>query len=139
MRHRDLELNGGGFFHFIDIDFHFYHAIIHSNLKEMKDRHWFNGLSEEDLAFIKRFILASGSLKELAAGYGISYPTIRLRLDRLIEKIKVLDSFDVQGEFERALRSRFAEGKIDGDTFRVLLDTHKKELEDNHEKRSGDR
>jgi hypothetical protein len=39
-------------------------------------------LTEEDLAFLKRFLMTSGSLKELAGAYGISYPTVRLRLDR---------------------------------------------------------
>ena len=46
---------------------------------------WLDFLEEEDLSFIKRFVMASGSLKELAGAYGISYPTVRLRLDRLIE------------------------------------------------------
>ena len=32
---------------------------------------WLTGLSDEDAAFIKRFVLASGSLKELAKAYGI--------------------------------------------------------------------
>ena len=50
---------------------------------------WMTGLEEEDAAFIKRFILASGSLKEVAGQYGVTYPTVRLRLDRLIQKIKL--------------------------------------------------
>ena len=45
---------------------------------------WMTGLEEQDLTFIKKFLLASGSLKEVAAQYGVSYPTVRLRLDRLI-------------------------------------------------------
>ena len=61
---------------------------------------WTAGLADEDLSFIKRFILASGSLKELAGVYGISYPTVRLRLDRLIEKVKLLDRLDITSEFE---------------------------------------
>ncbi len=96
-------------------------------------QNWIEGLGEEDLAFIKRFILASGSLKELAQGYGISYPTVRLRLDRLIEKIKLLDSYETQSEFERVLRIQFAEGKVDMGTVKLLLDTHRKELESRHE------
>ena len=40
---------------------------------------WMAGLEEEDVAFIKRFILASGSLKEVAGQYGVTYPTVRLR------------------------------------------------------------
>lgn len=44
-------------------------------------------LSEEDQEFIIRLIEASGSLKELSGLYGISYPTIRNRLDSLIKTI----------------------------------------------------
>ena len=50
---------------------------------------WMADLEEEDLAFIKRFLLASGSLKEIAKQYGVTYPTVRLRLDRLIQKITI--------------------------------------------------
>ena len=50
---------------------------------------WMMNLEEEDIAFIKKFILASGSLKEIAKQYGVTYPTVRLRLDKLIQKIKI--------------------------------------------------
>lgn len=45
---------------------------------------WIASLDEEDVSFIKKFVLASGSLKEVAGIYGVTYPTVRLRLDRLI-------------------------------------------------------
>ena len=90
---------------------------------------WLTGLSDEDASFIKRFVLASGSLKELAKAYGISYPTVRLRLDRLIEKVKVLDSREIRSEFERTLRARYAEGKLDTETLKALLEAHRKELD----------
>ena len=89
---------------------------------------WLDGLSDEDVSFIKRFVLASGSLKELAEAYGITYPTVRIRLDRLIEKIKVLDSQEIVSEFERRLRARYAEGKLDMETLRDLLAAHQGEL-----------
>ena len=94
---------------------------------------WFESLSEEDIGFIRRFVLASGSLKEMAKAYEISYPTVRLRLDRLIEKIKVVSDREIESEFERVLRSRYVEGKIDAETFRALLATHKEEMEKHHE------
>ena len=50
---------------------------------------WMSNLDDEDMTFIKRFLLASGSMKEVAAQYGVSYPTVRLRLDRLIQKIQL--------------------------------------------------
>lgn len=89
---------------------------------------WLAQLSDEDASFIKRFVLASGSLKELAKAYGISYPTVRLRLDRLIDKIKVLDSQEITSEFERTLRAHYAEGKINMDTLKALLAAHQHEL-----------
>lgn len=47
---------------------------------------WMVNLEEEDMAFIKKFLLASGSLKEVAKVYEVTYPTVRLRLDKLIQK-----------------------------------------------------
>jgi hypothetical protein len=95
---------------------------------------WIEHLSDEDLAFVKRFLLASGSLKELAEAYDITYPTVRLRLDRLIEKIKILDDQEIQSDFERVLRAAFAEGKIELDTLKMLLVEHRKEMEGRREK-----
>jgi hypothetical protein len=54
-------------------------------------------LSEADQQFILRLIEASGSLKELAGLYGISYPTIRNRLDSLIGTIAELKN-DTDGK-----------------------------------------
>jgi hypothetical protein len=91
---------------------------------------WIDYLSDEDLAFVKRLVLASGSLKEVAAGYGISYPTVRLRLDRLIAKITITDNTDIQSEFERVLRAEHAEGRIDADTLKTLLDAYRRDADD---------
>jgi hypothetical protein len=95
---------------------------MYNNQKNPKN--WLDHLSDEDLSFIKRFILASGSLKEMAQAYGITYPTIRLRLDRLIEKIKILDSAQPMSNFERLLRAHYAESRIDAQTFKSLLNAH---------------
>ncbi|HEX8322931.1 MAG TPA: DUF2089 family protein [Tepidisphaeraceae bacterium] len=90
---------------------------------------WIDQLDEEDVAFIKRLVLASGSLKDLAAAYDISYPTVRLRLDRLIAKVKVLDDARQMSVFERTLRAQFAEGRIDAATLKTLLSAHEREME----------
>ncbi|REK12322.1 MAG: DUF2089 family protein [Planctomycetota bacterium] len=45
-------------------------------------------LEREDLDLVVELVLRSGSLKDLAASYGVSYPTIRLRLNRLIERLQ---------------------------------------------------
>ncbi len=49
-------------------------------------------LSQEDQVFIIAFIKASGSLKEMAGILKVSYPTVRNRLDELIEKLKQSES-----------------------------------------------
>ena len=90
-------------------------------MTETQYQRWVDLLEEEDLGFVKRFILFSGSLKDLATAYNISYPTLRLRLDRLIEKIKILDNQKIEDTYERLLRAQFADGKLDAQTFRRLL------------------
>ena len=45
-------------------------------------------LGQEDQEFILEFIKASGSLKEMASLLNVSYPTVRNRLDEVIEKLK---------------------------------------------------
>ena len=85
---------------------------------------WIDRINNEDLAFLKRFLLASGSLKKMAEEYGISYPTVRLRLDRLIQRVEIFDSQLHMSEFERQLRAAFADGKIDQSTFEQLLHSH---------------
>ena len=90
---------------------------------------WLEGLTEEDQAFIKRFLLASGSLKNLAKAYGISYPTVRVRLNRLIEKIRVYDDPAELDGFERLARGLYADGKMDAETLKHLLTAHQDEVE----------
>ena len=48
-------------------------------------------LSSDDQAFILAFIKASGSLKEMARLLRLSYPTVRNRLDDIIERIKLAE------------------------------------------------
>jgi hypothetical protein len=45
-------------------------------------------LPVEHQRFIEMFVLASGNLKEIAEQVGVSYPTIRSRLDKLIELLR---------------------------------------------------
>ena len=95
------------------------------------DKTWLDFLEDEDLAFIKRLVLFSGSLKDLATAYDVTYPTVRLRLDRLIAKIKVFDDNEIQDDFERQLRATYAEGKIDGPSFKRLLGAYRKGQKEN--------
>ena len=81
---------------------------------------WIADLDEQDLTFVKRFLLASGSLKEVAAQYGVSYPTVRLRLDRLIQKIRLSDTAEADPYI--SLVNRLAvDDKLDFDTAKILI------------------
>lgn len=85
-------------------------------------------LDDAEIDFIKRFILESGSLKEMAAIYGVSYPTVRLRLDRLIEKIKLSDKEDLS--YVSLIKSMAIDGKITLDAAKILIEEYKKEGEE---------
>ena len=90
---------------------------------------WMAGLEDEDAMFIKKFVLASGSLKEMAAQYGVSYPTVRLRLDRLIQKIRLSDTAEADPYV--ALVKRLAvDDKLDFDTAKLLLSEYRKTKEE---------
>ena len=86
---------------------------------------WMAGLEEEDAVFIKKFILASGSLKEMAAQYGVTYPTVRLRLDRLIQKIK-LGEDTAADPYIATIKRLVVSEKLDFDTAKVLISEYKK-------------
>jgi len=45
-------------------------------------------LPVEHQRFIEMFILASGNLKSIAEQAGVSYPTVRSRLDRIIDALQ---------------------------------------------------
>ena len=71
---------------------------------------WMGNLDDEDVVFIKKFLLASGSLKEIARQYGVTYPTVRLRLEPYIGLIKRLAVNE----------------KVDFDTAKILISEYKK-------------
>ena len=90
---------------------------------------WMVDLEEEDVAFLRRFLLASGSLKEVAREYGVSYPTVRLRLDRLIQKVRLGDEH--AGDPFITLVKRLAlNDKLDFDTAKLLIGEYKKQRGD---------
>ena len=91
-------------------------------------REWIENLDDAEIDFIKRFILESGSLKEMAAIYGVSYPTVRLRLDRLIEKIKLSDKEDLS--YVSLIKTMAIDGKITLDAAKLLIEEYKKEGEE---------
>jgi hypothetical protein len=89
---------------------------------------WMANLEDEDVSFIKRFLLASGSLKEMASQYGVTYPTVRLRLDRLIQKIQINDNSETD-PYVSLIKRLAVSDKIDFDTAKILIHEYKKTKE----------
>ena len=90
---------------------------------------WMAELDWEDVSFIRNFVLASGSLKEIAQEYGVTYPTVRLRLDRLIQKIRL--SGDRAADPSIALIKRLAlDEKLDFDTAKLLIAEYRRQKEE---------
>lgn len=86
---------------------------------------WMSNLDDEELDFIKKFVLNSGSLKKLAAEYEVSYPTVRLRLDRLIQKVQMNE--DVQkDEYVSKIKQLAMEEKVDFEVANILITEYRK-------------
>lgn len=86
---------------------------------------WIQSLENEDLAFIRNFVLASGSLKEISQIYQVTYPTVRLRLDKIIQKIRVHEETE-SDSFIQKIKKMTIEDKIDLDTAKHLIQEYKK-------------
>lgn len=102
-------------------------AIIKLKVIDMQNiPEWLLNLDSEDFAFIKRFILSSGSLKEVAKEYGVSYPTVRLRLDRLIQKINLNDQIMGEEPYIALIKRLALEDKLDFETAKLLIHEYQK-------------
>ncbi len=88
---------------------------------------WFSELNEEEINFVKKFILSSGSIKELAGTYSTSYPTIRKKLDKLIQKIQVNERKD-NDTVVKLINQLEEEGKIDQDIAKTVVLEYSKSL-----------
>lgn len=89
------------------------------NIKDVPN--WILGLEAEDLQFIKRLILSSGSLKELAKEYNVTYPTIRLRLNKLIKKINTNENSQKDDEFIMLIKQLAIDDNFDLNTAKKLI------------------
>lgn len=90
---------------------------------------WILSLENEDVEFIKNFIVNSGSLKEIAKIYEVSYPTVRIKLDRLIEKIKINDAVDNE-EFIKFIKSLSIDDRISLEDAGLIIEKYKQERDE---------
>jgi len=87
---------------------------------------WMKNLDDEDMIFIKRFLLASGTLKEVAKLYGVTYPTVRVRLNKLIDKIKLAEDKTDNDEFVELIKRYVIDEDIEFDVAKNLITEYKK-------------
>lgn len=83
-------------------------------------------LEEADREFVLRFVLASGSLKEVAQNYGVSYPTIRARLDRLIAQLQAILSGRKPDPMADLLARHVERGELAPSAARAILELHRR-------------
>lgn len=87
---------------------------------------WMAGLEEEDVTFIKRFVLSSGSLKDMASQYGVTYPTVRLRLDKLIQKIEMEEEKGPE-PYVDFIKKLALNDKLDFATAKLIINEYRKD------------
>ncbi len=93
---------------------------------------WIAELPEEDLNFIKRFVLSSGSLKEMAGIYGVTYPTVRSRLDRVIKRIMSSDEKEEEA-YISLIKKMVLEEKLEFDAATILIREYRKEKQNGND------
>ncbi len=94
----------------------------------MKDD-WIFNLDENEIAFIKQFILKSGSLKSMAEYYDSSYHIIRNNLNQLIKKIGLMD--EREDSYITFIKSLALLDKYDYDTTKKLIDRYRERMDRN--------
>jgi hypothetical protein len=70
-------------------------------------------LSAEDQIFVVAFVRSHGSIKEMERVFGVSYPTIKARLNRIGESLEFVDTNPQPSRVE--ILERLRRGEIDAD------------------------
>ena len=86
-------------------------------------------LPEEDLDFVTQFVLASGSLKEMAMLHQVSYPTIRATLDRVIASLRRTMSGVLPDPMTDLLADLVERGEIKVSVAKNIRKLHREALE----------
>jgi hypothetical protein len=71
------------------------------------------GLSAEDQVFVMAFIHSHGSIKEMEKAFGVSYPTVKNRLNRISEQLPLVESEPTASRAE--VLSQLRSGEITAD------------------------
>lgn len=85
----------------------------------------FHALSPDQVEFLETFIRARGNFKDIERELGISYPTVRSRLDAMIRALGFPSQAEPDRESERrkGILRELAEGRIAADDAANLLES----------------
>ncbi|MCG0632162.1 hypothetical protein IMAU80128_00458 [Lactiplantibacillus plantarum] len=87
---------------------------------------WFVNLEREDQEFVKQLVIASGSLKQLAKIYQVSYPTVRMRLNTIIQKINFIED-NGANTFETKVMKLVIDGKLSLEVAKQIITDFREE------------
>jgi hypothetical protein len=79
-------------------------------------------LTPEQLELIKIFLKSRGNIREVERELGISYPTVRGRLDQIVRKLGFTPTTEVPDTLKEELLAKLEAGEIDADEFVRRLD-----------------
>jgi hypothetical protein len=100
-----------------------------SNAEESQaSPHPLGGLPREDLDLIAELVLNSGSLKDLASVYGVSYPTIRGRLDKVIERLRAAVEGRARDPVSELLASLVERGELTASAARAIRELVRRQV-----------
>jgi hypothetical protein len=68
-------------------------------------------LAAEDQVFVAAFVRSHGSIKEMEQVFGVSYPTVKARLNRIAAQLEFVEVDPAPGRAE--VLERLARGEID--------------------------
>jgi hypothetical protein len=81
-----------------------------------------HGLSREQFEFVKTFLRCRGNIREVERELGISYPTVRNRLDSALRALGLAPAKEETASEERAeILDRLEKGEIDAEAAARLL------------------
>ncbi len=82
----------------------------------------FSVLTREQLKLVRIFLKSRGNIKEVERELGISYPTVRGRLDAIVRKLGFTPEPAVDPSLKEELLAKLEAGEIDADEFVRRLD-----------------
>jgi hypothetical protein len=81
-------------------------------------------LSTEDQVFVAAFVRSHGSIKDMEQMFGVSYPTVKARLNRIAASLEFIDTSPAPARAE--VLDRLARGEITADEAISVLDKRQK-------------